>query len=70
MSRKSGNRQTVLTRIVPITDRDESTPMRQSGGGASVVVRDGNAVHMAKGGRIIRFEQDLINFNLEGSKWK
>jgi hypothetical protein len=31
--------------------------MRRSGGGASVVVRDGNTVHMAKGGRMFRFEQ-------------
>jgi hypothetical protein len=34
--------------------------MRQSGGGAFVVVGDGNAVHMAKGGRIFRFEQPRI----------
>jgi len=50
---------TVIARITRrrTTSTSESSPMRRSGGGASVVVRDGNAVHMAKGGRMFRFEQ-------------
>lgn len=35
----------------------ESSPMRRPSGGASVVVRDGNTVHMAKGSRMFRFER-------------
>ena len=40
-----------------LPDPVESPPMRRLSGGASVVVRDGNADHMAKGSRIFRFEQ-------------
>lgn len=45
----------------------ESAPMRRPSGGAPVVVRDVNDVHMAKGCRMIRFGQ-LKCLNREGSR--
>lgn len=46
----------------------KTSPMRRSGGGVSVVVRDGSAVHMAKGDRMFCFGQPKCSLNLEGSK--
>lgn len=43
-------------------------PMRQSSGGAPVVVRDVNDVHMAKGCRMIRVWTTTCLLNLEASK--
>jgi hypothetical protein len=43
-------------------------PMRQSSGGAPVVVGDANDVHMAKGCRMIRDWMTDVFFNLEASK--
>jgi hypothetical protein len=43
-------------------------PMRQPSGGAPVVVRDVNDVHMAKGCRMIRVWMTKVFFNLEASK--
>ena len=43
-------------------------PMRRPSGGAPVVVRDANGVHMAKGCRMIRGWMTEMFFNLEGSK--
>lgn len=42
------------------------SPMRRSGGGVSVVVRDGSAVHMAKGDRMTRRGQQRHSTNRKG----
>ena len=66
-----GTRETRLSRVV--TQRSQSKrlthlPMRQSSGGALVVVGDVNDVHMAKGRRMIRFGQPGCSPHLEASR--
>lgn len=46
-------------------ERGKQLPMRQSGGGASVVVRDVNDDHMAKGRRMIRSGQQRCSLHLK-----
>ena len=58
----------VVTQLSRSTDRPKRLPMRQSSGGAPVVVGDVNDVHMAKGCRVICDWMTEVFFNLEASK--
>ena len=72
LSTNKGTREVRLSRVVAqlsrSTDRLKHLPMRQSSGGAPVVVRDVNDVHMAKGCRIICYWITDMFFNLEAFK--
>jgi hypothetical protein len=72
LSANKGTREARLSRVVAqlgrSTDRPKYLPMRQSSGGAPVVVRDVNGVHMAKGCRMICVRTTEVFFNLEASK--
>ena len=65
-------REARLSKVVAqqgwFADRLKHLPMRQSSGGAPVVVRDVNDVHMAKGCRMICEWITEVFFNLEASK--
>ena len=67
-----GTREARLSRVAAwlnrFTERGKQLPMRQSGGGASVVVGDVNDDHMAKGRRMIRSERRRCSLNLEASR--
>jgi hypothetical protein len=63
LSANKGTRETRLSMVVI-----KHLPMRQPSGGAPVVVRDANDVHMAKGCRMIRDWMTEVFFNLEASK--
>ena len=69
MSANKGTRETRLSKVVTqlsrARHRQKHLPMRQSSGGAPVVVRDVNDVHMAKGCRTIRCWTTEVFFNLE-----
>jgi len=64
-----GTREARLSRVAAwlnrFTERGKQLPMRQSGGGASVVVGDVNDDHMAKGRRMIRSGQRRCSLHLE-----
>jgi hypothetical protein len=64
--RMSVNKETREARLSTVVTKH--LPMRQPSGGAPVVVRDVNDVHMAKGCRMIRDWMTEMFFNLEGSK--
>ncbi len=72
LSVNKGTREARLSMVVtPLgqsSDRPKHLPMRQPSGGAPVVVRDVNDVHMAKGCRMIREWMTEVFFNLEASK--
>jgi hypothetical protein len=72
LSANKGTRETRLSMAVtPLgrsSDRSQHLPMRQPSGGAPVVVRGVNDVHMAKGCRKIRDWITKVFFNLEASK--
>ena len=72
MSANKGTRETRLSRVVAQLSRADvlpkHLPMRQSSGGAPVVVGDVSDVHMAKGCRMIRGWMTEVFFNLEASK--
>ncbi len=63
LSVNKGTREARLSMVVT-----KHLPMRQPSGGAPVVVRDVNDVHMAKGCRMICVRITKVFFNLEGSK--
>ena len=63
MSVNKGTREAWLSMVVT-----KRLPMRQSGGGASVVVGGINDDHMAKGCRMIRCWIAEMFFNLEASR--
>ena len=58
----------VVTTLARSADRAKHLPMRQSSGGAPVVVGGVNDVHMAKGCRMIRVWITEVFFNLEAFK--
>ena len=58
----------VVTQLGQMSDWPKRLPMRQSSGGAPVVVRDVNDVHMAKGCRKICEWITEVFFNLEAFK--
>ena len=64
-----GTREARLSRVAAWPNRANEAgrqlPMRQSGGGAFVVVRDVNDDHMAKGRRMIRSGQRRCSLHLE-----
>ena len=64
-----GTREARLSRVAAwlnrSMERGKQLPMRQPGGGASVVVRDVNDDHMAKGRRMIRSGQQRCSLHLE-----
>jgi hypothetical protein len=66
-----GTREARLSRVAAwlnrFAKRGKQLPMRQSGGGASVVVGDVNDDHMAKGRRMIRSGQQKCSLHLEAS---
>ena len=68
-SASKGTREARLSRVAAwlnrFTERGKQLPMRQSGGGASVVVGDVNDDHMAKGRRMIRSGQQKCSLHLE-----
>ena len=72
LSASKGTREARLSMVVAqlgrSTDRLKHLPMRQPSGGAPVVVRDVNDVHMAKGCRMIRCWVTEVFFNLEASR--
>jgi hypothetical protein len=72
LSINKGTREARLSRVVTTPgrsiDRLRHLPMRQSSGGAPVVVRGVNDVHMAKGCRMIRCWITKVFFNLEAFK--
>jgi len=72
LSANKGTREARLSRVVAqlgrSMDRPKHLPMRQSSGGAPVVVRDVNDVHMAKGCRMICEWITEVFFNLEAFK--
>ena len=72
LSVNKGTREARLSRVVAQLDRlmnwPKHLPMRQSSGGAPVVVRDVNDVHMAKGCRMICDWITEMFLNLEASK--
>ena len=72
LSANKGTREARLSRVVTepsrSTDRHRHLPMRQPSGGAPVVVRGVNNVHMAKGCRMIRCWITEMFHNLEASK--
>ena len=67
-----GTREARLSRVAAwlnrFTERGKQLPMRQSGGGASVVVGDVNDDHMAKGRRMIRSGRRRCSPHLEASR--
>ena len=67
-----GTREARLSMVVAqlgrSADLPKPLPMRQPSGGAPVVVRDVNDVHMAKGCRMIRVWTTEMFDSLEGSK--
>ena len=69
LSVSKGTREARLSRVaawlIHSMEWGKQLPMRQSGGGASVVVRDVNDVHMAKGRRMIRSGQQRCSLHLE-----
>ena len=72
LSVNKGTSEARLSRVVSqlgrSSDRPKHLPMRQSSGGAPVVVGDVNDVHMAKGCRMIREWITKVFPNLEASK--
>jgi hypothetical protein len=64
--RSSVNKETREARLSMVVTK--YLPMRQSSGGAPVVVGDANDVHMAKGCRMIRDWTTEVFLNLEASK--
>jgi hypothetical protein len=72
MSANKETREARLSRVVAAlgwsSDEPKHLPMRQPSGGAPVVVRDANGVHMAKGCRMVRDWMTEVFFNLEASK--
>jgi hypothetical protein len=71
LSANKGTREARLSRVVAqlsrLKDRLKHLPMRQPSGGAPVVVRDVNDVHMAKGCRMIRAGQRKCSLHSEAS---
>ena len=71
-SANKGTREARLSMVVAqlgwSTDRLKHLPMRQSSGGAPVVVRGVSDVRMAKGCRMIRVWMTEVFLNLEASK--
>jgi len=69
LSVNKGTREARLSRVVTALgrslDRPKHLPMRQPSGGAPVVVRGVNDVHMAKGCRMIRAGQPKGSLNRE-----
>ena len=68
MGTKEARLSMVVTPLGRSSDRPKHLPMRQPSGGAPVVVRDVNAVHMAKGCRIVRAGEPRGSLNLEASR--
>ncbi len=72
LSVNKGTREARLSRVVTALgrslDRPKHLPMRQPSGGAPVVVRGVNDVHMAKGCRMIRAWMSEVFLILEASK--